>query len=283
MLEGLEQRWVPSTVTVKTNLDSGTGSLRAAIASAHNGDTIVFDKSLNGSTITLTSGELLINHVITIAGPGATNLTISGNNASRVFEVASTVPKNVTLSGLTVSNGVAFLGGGILNSGVLTVSNCTLSGNVTTTRGGGGGIHNDGTLTVSGTMLTSNSAPGGGSGGGIYNSGPLTISASTLSSNSAGTGGGIYNTGGIITINPGSTLSGNSANAGGGIYNQAGTIGALTVSGSALSGNSANIGGGIYNYDGALTVSGSTLSGNSASEEGVASTSPTGPAPTPAP
>jgi len=41
-------------------VDSGAGTLRAEIAAAHNGDTLLFAPSLNGQTITLTSGELLI-------------------------------------------------------------------------------------------------------------------------------------------------------------------------------------------------------------------------------
>src|SRR5438445_13726097 len=86
-LEALEERWVPSTLTVRNNLDSGAGSLRADIAAAHNGDTINFAPSLDGQTITLSSGELLIRHNLTIAWSGADPLTISGNHASRVFEV----------------------------------------------------------------------------------------------------------------------------------------------------------------------------------------------------
>src|SRR5260370_6144208 len=124
-LESLEDRWVPSTLTVLNNLDSGAGSLRADIAAAHNSDTIVFAPSLDGQTITLTSGELLINHNVTITGPGASQLTVSGNHASRVFEVTKTT-KSVTLSGLTISNAA---GGGIFNNGTRTVSNGTLSSN----------------------------------------------------------------------------------------------------------------------------------------------------------
>ena len=133
-LECLEDRVVLSTLTVLNNLDSGAGSLRAEIAAAHSGDTIVFAPSLDGQTITLTSGELLIKKNLTIAGPGAGELTVSGNHASRVFEVAQ--KENVTLSGLTISNGAAPSsrsgggeGGGIVNAGTLTVSNSTLSGN----------------------------------------------------------------------------------------------------------------------------------------------------------
>src|SRR5438094_630357 len=89
LLEVLEDRTVPSTVT---NLaDSGSGSLRDAIvaANAHPGaDTIDFAPGLQG-TIALTSGELLITESVAIHGPGASRLAVSGNDASRVFEIAS--------------------------------------------------------------------------------------------------------------------------------------------------------------------------------------------------
>src|SRR5215472_7351937 len=49
-LEALEDRWLPSTLAVTNNLDSGPGSLRAEIAAARNGDTIVFAPSLDGQT-----------------------------------------------------------------------------------------------------------------------------------------------------------------------------------------------------------------------------------------
>src|SRR5215831_15249170 len=60
-LEMLEDRTVPSTLTVTSPADSGDGSLRAMIAAAQSGDQIVFDASLRGQTITLTSGELAIS------------------------------------------------------------------------------------------------------------------------------------------------------------------------------------------------------------------------------
>ena len=59
---------MPSTLTVTSLADSGAGSLRADIAAAHSGDTIDFAPSLDGKTITLTKGELLINKNLTIAG-----------------------------------------------------------------------------------------------------------------------------------------------------------------------------------------------------------------------
>jgi hypothetical protein len=101
-LETLEVRTVPSTVM---NLnDSGTGSLRDAIANTAAGGTVDFQPGLTG-TIILTSGELDIAEDLTITGPGAGVITVSGNNASRVFDIAA--ENTVTISGLTVADGMS--------------------------------------------------------------------------------------------------------------------------------------------------------------------------------
>ena len=219
---------VNNTLTVTNLNDSGPGSLRDEIAAAQSGYTIVFDKNLDDGTIALTSGELIINNNLTIQGPGAGLLTVTngrGNYGSRIFEVDGST---VTLSGMTISNGVgvrqyivdpAFgtdyydgTGGGILNLGALTISGCTLSGNTASGNsshffggGGGGAVANFGTLTVSGCTLSNNSTHGGG--GGIYNAfgGTLTVSGCTLSGNSVVTGinygGGIINFGTLTVSN----------------------------------------------------------------------------------
>jgi hypothetical protein len=226
-LEPLEGRALLSTLTVTNTLDSGIGSLRYEIAQAetekHHGgkappanDTIVFAPSLAGQTITLTSGELDITTGLTIQGPGTGQLTISGGNNSRVFEVNASAP--VVLSGLTISNGIGVVrqtlpdqndgyGGGILNLSTLTLSGCVVSGNSVGGATGrplsGGGIYNAGNLTLTGCTISNNSALGtfytpGGVGGGIYNAGTLTVSTSTVSGNAAYDGyygGGIYNAG----------------------------------------------------------------------------------------
>ena len=86
-LEALDDRLVPSTLTVTSNLDSGVagdGSLRGEIAAAKSGDTIVFDPSLSGQTIYLypsinnvvPDGEMVINKNLTIQGPGSGLLAI---------------------------------------------------------------------------------------------------------------------------------------------------------------------------------------------------------------
>jgi hypothetical protein len=251
-LEALEDRWLPSTLTVTGPADSGAGSLRADIAAANSGDTIVFDPSLNGQTIKLTGGELLINKNLTIQGPGASQLTISGNNTHRVFEIDSAV---ATIAGLTISNGDAaapfYYGGGIYNlKGNLTVSDCTLSNN---RANAGGGIYNafGSTLTVSGCTLSGNhfTAKEGQMGGaGIWNYGTATVTTSTISGNS-----------GPVFI--GQSLGDGSSGDGGGIYNR----GRMTLQGSTVTNNSPyQHGGGIFNDQGATLsiLSKSVVSGN---------------------
>jgi hypothetical protein len=246
-LELLEDRRLPSTLTVTNNLDSGSGSLRAEIAAAKNNDTIVFASSLSGQTINLTSGELVINKSLTVQGLGAGQLAVSGGGLSRVLEVDYAKKQNVTVSGLTLENGYAAAGGAILNNGTLTINGCTVTGNDNHNGVGqlGGGIDNPGTLTISGCTITGNTAM---QGGGIYNWNLLTISNSTLSGNIApdgGEGGAIYNFGSTTISN--STLSGNSAET---QYDPAGDF--------------PGHGGAIDNYAGSLTLSDSTLSDNSA-------------------
>jgi hypothetical protein len=247
-LEALEGRWLPSTLTVLNNLDRGRGSLRAEIAAAQSGDTIVFAPNLNGQTITLTSGELSITKGLTIQGPGTGQLTVSGNNFYRVFEVNASQP--VVLSGLTMAKGGGeptlfgnVAGGAIFNHTVLTVSGCNIfTGNATY----GGGIYNTGsaTLTVSGCNLNGDSASSNG--GGIYNFGTLTVSQSTLARDSASIfGGGIYTLPGKLTVIA-STLSSNFSNYGGGIYSGNGLT---TLTNCTFSGNRALLqgqGGGLF-------------------------------------
>jgi hypothetical protein len=133
-LERLEERTVLSTLTVLNNLDSGLGSLRDTIAAANPGDTIEFAKDVH--RITLTSGELVIDKNLDIEGSGPNTLTISGNSASRVFDITSPNAE-VTIAGMTITDGLADgdspvfgdEGGGVLNQGTLTLFNDVLSNN----------------------------------------------------------------------------------------------------------------------------------------------------------
>jgi uncharacterized delta-60 repeat protein len=237
------------TITVTNTNDSGAGSLRQAIADATPSSTINFDASVFATpqTITLTMGQLVINTNLTLQGPGASLLSISGNYASTVFFINNGVTatldgitiKNgganggaaggginnggtLTVTNSTISNNGAYYGGGIYNGGTLTFSNSTISGNSSSFSGGG--IENGGILSVSNSIISGNHAstfPAGSSGGGIYNRGSLTVSNSNISGNTSahGSGGGLANEGGNATINN-STVSGNDATWGGGVHNQ---------------------------------------------------------------
>jgi len=161
----------PANIIVVTNTnDSGSGSLRDALAAANDGDTI--DATGVSGTILLTSGELQINHNVTINGPGAGNLAVNGNATFHVFENSAS---NVTISGFTITNGFPKDingGGGIVNGGGLTISGCSVVNNTASTplfHGFGGGIFNNtgSTLTVTNSTLSNNSA---GTGGGISTS-----------------------------------------------------------------------------------------------------------------
>ena len=190
-LEQLEGRLVLSAFHVTTLTDGGAGSLRDAItqANTHAGaDTIDFQPGLTG-TIALTGGELDITDDLTINGPGADKLTVSGSNISRVFKVEA--GETVTISGLTIAGGNAGTGngGGIDNFGALTVSDSVFSGNSATD---GGGLANEsgGTATVTRQHLHRQLrvADGGhGDGGGLANEsgGTATVTGSTFTGNSA--------------------------------------------------------------------------------------------------
>src|SRR5262249_20520851 len=158
---------IGNTLTVTSTADDGSaGTLRWAIANAAAGDTIDFDLSYP-ATITLTSGQLMINTSLTIKGPGAPLLKVSGNHASWVFQVNQFNPGTiVTLFGLTIADGTdpytdGIGSGGILNfgGGTLTVTDCVISGNEAQSIDGGGGITNyGGTVTVTGSTFFDNHA-----------------------------------------------------------------------------------------------------------------------------
>lgn len=141
-----------ATQTVSNGNDSGAGSLRSAIASAGAGDTITFS---GVSTVSLTSGQLLINKNVTIDGDlnndGSPDVTIDAGYKSRVLYVWS--GSTVTLDGLVIQHGLLAGDGG--------QSRHVIGDSVY-----GAGIYNQGTLTLLDVNVTANAAAGGGGGGG---------------------------------------------------------------------------------------------------------------------
>lgn len=261
-----------------TNLnDNGAGSLRQAIEDANGAagvDTITFQAGLLG-TITLTTGQLAITDSVDIQGPGAAALTVSGNNASRVFYLYNgQAVLDVTISGLTVTGGTAGVGGGIVDFGEnLVLDGVTITGNNASADGGGlwadGQTGNTLTLTIRNSEISGNTAELDG--GGIYvgtPGGPVLIQNTVISGNDAlGDGGGIFFYAPYTdTAIENSTISGNTAFGGGGIFFYDTDGGIHTIRGTTISGNTAEVGGGlfIYQLDDPLIIENSTISGNQA-------------------
>lgn len=242
--------------------DSGPGSLRQTIldATASPGaDTITFHPTVTG-TITILSEHLpSITDDLTIIGPGADVLAVSGNSLFNIFAVGGS-EVTVSISGLSITNGFGGSGGGIHNTGILTIANSKVSDNTAVVSGGG--IYNGGRLTITNSTFSGNTAL---LGGGIYENGlALTITNSTFANNSATlSGGGIYDTGGSVAITS-STFSGNSAAVlGGGIYSQSPSP--FQIINSTIVNNSAQIGGGGVNIEGQADIIRNTLIANNSS------------------
>ena len=251
-------------VEVTSLEDSGQGSLRQAIIDAPATSTITFAQALSGNTITLSTGQIMIEKALVIDASGlGEGITITANGNSRLFEITAAVGEpGVTFDSLTFTGGKsedgednplarggdAEDGGAISNAGVLVIRNSTLSNNLTGR--GGLGASDD----VGGAGL-------GGSGGAIFNDGTLTLIQSKLLDNRAGDGGdgvgefGISDDGGD----------------GGAIYNQgslsidrcvlSGNAGGRSGDSDSGGGNDGGDGGAIYNA-GSATITSSTISCN---------------------
>jgi uncharacterized repeat protein (TIGR01451 family) len=263
---------------VTNNADSGSGSLRQAVIDACPGSTISFAVGL-ASPISLTSGAILINENLTIVGPGASVLSVSGGGNDRVFQIGSGFASTVVvgISGLTITDGSAYDsagGNGIYNLGTLNLANSVVSGNVEKYAVNGGAIANGCNGCVSATLNLTNSTisnNGGIDGGAIYNSlssalNTVNVVSSTISGNTANFGGAVSNYGSLTVTS--STISGNSGTYfGGGLYNYSG--GTMTVTQSTIAANKTGYGGGgIINASSinasSLTITNSTIEGNSA-------------------
>jgi CSLREA domain-containing protein len=262
-------------------------SLREAIVEANNSstnDAILFSPLFNSpQIITLTNGQLNItnNGSLYINGTGANLLTISGNNADRVFFIGGQViggQATVTINDLKISDGKILVngsGGGIANYGTTTINNLVISNNSTNLEpsysNDGGGIYNNGTMTINNSVVSNNSSSG--QGGGISNedgsvSGRnviLTINNSIIRDNMTnGNGGGIYSANGIRgTLNlTNTTISNNTAKFGGGIVinSAANLTNVMVINNTSQQG----YGGGIVNsnFSAPITITDSTISNN---------------------
>lgn len=257
----------PSVITVNSLADNETNgcavgncTLREAIADANSTpqpDTIVFASGVRGN-ISLLNGQLPITSDLTIVGPGARSLSVSGGNLSRVFLVATPLlggDFTANISGLTITGGNATPaligstligdGGGILNGALLGVLSGTptlnltevsVVNNATTTLGGGvatrlGAITNISRSQISGNSSNPVTQPilddGSVGGGGISNAAFSTTNVfnSTISNNnSLAVAGGILNAAGTVNLVNGTISNNTSTLAGGGVVSLLGVI-----------------------------------------------------------
>ncbi|MBV9492607.1 MAG: DUF11 domain-containing protein [Acidobacteria bacterium] len=300
-----------ATITVNSTADTvatdAQCTLREAIANANadsettggdcvagsGADTIQFSLP-NPSTITLGGSQLSISDSLTINGPGVAALTISGNNASRVFYVGNNSQAlTVTISALSMPQGADTGGSAILDKGeALTLDTVTITGNtgnaivvqpggsislshstVTGTITGRGMFANHPTtVTITDTTVSNNNTASKGGGIFLYRvSGQTTIDQSTFSGNVSGSRGGgmaLYNMEGPVMITNTQVTGNTSANRGAGIFLYK-PLDDVTIADTVISGNTAsNRGGGLFFYKQTvgktLTIRNSTISGNQA-------------------
>lgn len=269
-----------ANIVVNNNADDlSGGTLREAIAAASDGDEITFNLGSGDETITLILGELFISKTLTIDGSNTSGSGVTvtlqvdepGISPFRVFSIDAN-GKTITLSNMTVmggnvsasssnggsiyilagtlnldhihlQNSKAHYGGGLCccGAGIVTMTNCSVSG--CTSTNSGAGI----------ACLTNN----------------LNMTNCTVNNNATGDflqGGGMYISNNTETVNlKNCTFYGNSAEAGGGIFLGAG--GLVSVDFCTFCDNTTNYGGGIYNASG-LQVKNSILANNTGSVQG---------------
>mgnify|MGYP006277395543 CR=1 FL=1 len=283
-----------ATLDVTSTGDSGPGSLRAALASAGDGD--VLDLTGLSGTITLTSGPLVIDEHVTIVGPGADRLTVSGGGTDRVLvlDPATDGTGTVVVRDLTIADGYADNdplqgGGGILFACGLNSATSLVLDHVTLTRNRsvflGAGLYFDecnsggeyGSLTITGSTITDNTSYYSGAGGVWFDAGAeLTITDTVIDHNasvgwsaaglSVSTGERATITGTSITANTNYFLQG-----GGAEFRGIDTV----ISGSTIAGNRTTEAGGagvhvLGSYLRTFTMRNSTVAGNVAAYYGGA-------------
>jgi predicted outer membrane repeat protein len=245
--------------------DSDPGSLRAVVAGAANGDTVVFDLDCIGAAqITLSSEILVTGKAVTVDGTGH-RVTISGGDMSRIFNAGG--GGTLILKRLTLTHGAAGDGGALVATGSLTLEDITVSSSTASLNGGGAiATFGGATLFVARSTFTGNSAPL--LGGAIYNNdSTASIETSTFTGNQVG-GGGLGIGGGVASFSGGvmavsrSTFAGNTADNSGGAVKGADNA-QVTLANSTLTDNTAMVAGGGISISGSMaTIENVTFSGN---------------------
>ncbi len=273
-----------ATLTVTTTADTNDGvcdadcSLREAVSAAASGDTVVFSSLFNTpQTITLTLGQITIDKDLTITGTGQDLVTISGNNAGRIFNITGNV--NVTMSGMKLRDGKVgttsssdAVGGAILMvGGGLNLTNMEFTNNTafySPFNEGDGGAIAASNLTATNLKVHNNTSPGA-----TVAAGSANIANSVISDNAFGVAAGqtltisdiVVRTNSFLGVNSefltvsNATISDNGRGVAGGD-----SLSTTIVENSLISGNT-NVG---IQTSGIATIRHSIISNNSRNDEG---------------
>lgn len=253
--DGQYNEWISGLMGPKKSIKNATGTVSE-------GGTVHIAK---GKYTGVNNTNISINKNMTIIGQSKEDTIINGTNSAWIFNIQSN--KNVTIANLTFVNGNSSVGGAIYNHGILTVKNCTFTGNAATNFGGA--IYNyGGSLNINDCNFFNNAA--NSYGGAIYNvnGGNLNVNNSTFINNRGYWSGAIYNRETCVLTLNNSIFTGNTASGhGGAIYNE----GILTAGNCTFTSNFATsgYGGAVYNTN-ASSVTGSTFNSNSAGQYGGA-------------
>lgn len=244
----------PTTWVVTSTADTGGTcttvptdcTLRQAMANALDGDTIVFDASLDGATINLGSqlttrwpanngGDLTLD-----ASNLTNNITLDASGTSRVIKYNG--KETLTLINIVVTGGSTDgFGGGITSNGNLSIKNSEIVGNEAgtgTSPRNGGGVHANGNIDVTDSTISGNRV--NQFGGGISAGGDVTVTNSAVTGNVADVRGGGISAGADVTVIHG-VIAGNHADGdkpwqgGGGI--RVGNTHTITLQDSLILGN----------------------------------------------
>lgn len=230
-------------ISVTSAADSGAGSLREAVANAQPGDTIKFASNLANDKIILTSGEIGILKPLTFDGSDASNLAISGNQQSRIFNIGNQENRiNVTIKDLAFVDGRAVAG---------TTSDQDFAA------GGAIRIHDFSDVVVENSLFKNNVGERSGAIR-VGFGGSLTVRNSTFDGNDGSIANDDHSAGAISTYGSGGIPDFDPGN------------GFVKIEGSTFTNNKGSEGGAVYSLLGPLTIEDSTFKNNESTRDGGA-------------
>ena len=229
--------------------------------------------------INLTANIGLTSALPTLASDSGNSTTINGGGFTvfraggsfRIFTISNGAV--VIMNNMTISGGsTGAFGGGILNQGNLTISNCRISGN---SGGRGGGIRNENLLTMTDCTISGNASGQGGGAG--FEFGTSIVSGCTFTGNiqtdgGAGSGGGVSHTQGGNVFLTNCTITGNTAASSSGAAGVSIILGSgsINLANCTISSNTTSgPGGGIRNFNGSFNLRNTIVFGNTGSTPDV--------------